>query len=215
MADPLATMESPRLDDVCASLADQLEASTLYPAPHTLAVALGANLPSAFGSPTATLRAVRPELEQAINECLIASIAETPDATRAGLRCRWSPLFETEPVGGPPEQPAYINAVLVVDGPQLAAMQPCEAAALLLLDKLLALEKRFGRDRQESLRRWQPRTLDLDLLAWGGLHVQREALTLPHPRLIERSFVVVPLAAALSAGGEMTRRIPPDLDWPE
>ena len=83
------------------------------------------------------------------------------------------------------------------------------------LEKLLALEKRFGRDRQESLRRWQPRTLDLDLLAWGGLHVQREALTLPHPRLIERSFVVVPLAAALSAGGEMTRRIPPDLDWPE
>ncbi|HGY5549503.1 MAG TPA: 2-amino-4-hydroxy-6-hydroxymethyldihydropteridine diphosphokinase, partial [Prochlorococcus sp.] len=68
-------MESPRLDDVCASLADQLEASTLYPAPHTLAVALGANLPSAFGSPTATLRAVRPELEQAINEWLIASIA--------------------------------------------------------------------------------------------------------------------------------------------
>jgi len=131
------------------------------------------------------------------------------------LRCRWSPLFETDPVGGPTEQPAYINAVLVVDGPQLAAMQPCEAAALLLLEKLLALEKRFGRDRQLTMLRWQPRSLDLDLLAWGGLHVQHEALTLPHPRLIERSFVVVPLAAALSAGGEMTRRIPPDLDWPE
>ena len=200
---------------VCASLADQLGASTPYPAHNTLAVALGANLPSAFGPPTATLRAVRPELEKVIHVWLAASLGEALDASRAGLRCRWSPLFETDPVGGPTEQPAYINAVLVVDGPQLAAMQPCEAAALLLLEKLLALEKRFGRDRQESLRRWQPRTLDLDLLAWGGLHVQREALTLPHPRLIERSFVVVPLAAALSAGGEMTRRIPPDLDWPE
>ncbi len=210
-------MESPRLDDVFASLADQLGTSTANPAPSTLAVALGANLASAFGPPRATLLAVRPELEQTIHEWISASLGEVPGVrvNPSGLRCRWSPLFETDPVGGPPEQPVYINAVLVVDGPWLALLQPCEAAALSLLDSLLALEKRFGRDRQAELMRWGSRSLDLDLLAWGALQVQHEALTLPHPRLIERSFVVVPLAAALTGVGQVPRRIPPDLDWLE
>ena len=210
-------MESPRLDDVCASLADQLGVSTAYSAPSTLAVALGANLASAFGPPRATLRAVRPELEQTIHEWLSTSLGEASGerVIPAGLRCRWSPLFETDPVGGPPEQPVYINAVVVVDGPRLALLQPCEAAALSLLVRLLALEKRFGRDRQAELMRWESRSLDLDLLAWGALQVQHEALILPHPRLIERSFVVVPLAAALTGVGQVPRRIPPDLDWLE
>ena len=57
--------------------------------------------------------------------------------------------------------------------------------------------------------------MDLDLLAWGALQVQHEALILPHPRLIERSFVVVPLAAALTGVAQVPRRIPPDLDWLE
>ena len=210
-------MECPRPDHVCASLADQFCSPNDLASPSTLALALGANLPSAVGPPLDTLRAVRPALEQIIQEWLEEGLGlPSMDGRASGdLRYRWSPLFETDPVGGPADQPAYLNAVVVVDGALLEGLKPCESLALALLEQLLALEKRFGRDRQASQLRWGPRCLDLDLLAWGGLHVQHQVLTLPHPRLIERSFVVVPLAAALTVHAEPPRRISPHADWPE
>lgn len=152
-----------------ASLADQ-----------GLAVGLGANLPSAAGGPIETLIALRPRLSAEIQGCL------------GEVSLRWSPLFRTAPVGGPPHQPDYINAVLVVDQPPA----PTAAAALGLLRRLQALELQFERVRGE---RWGPRTLDLDLLWWGGLPVQSPELELPHPRWSERAFVLAPLAA-LDAG---------------
>ena len=103
------------------------------------------------------------------------------------LRLRWSPLFCTEPVGGPPGQPAYLNGVLLVQG--VAALEP---RPLELLQGLQALEEQFGRQRLEA---WGPRTLDLDLLWWGDQRVNAACLELPHPRLQERSFVLAPLAA--------------------
>ena len=154
---------------VGASLADQ-----------GLAIGLGANLPSAVGGPIETLIALRPRLNAEIQVCL-------------GEVClRWSPLFRTAPVGGPPNQPDYINAVLVVDQPP----KPNAAAALEFLRRLHALELQFDRVRKE---RWGPRTLDLDLLWWGGLQLQSPELELPHPRWRERPFVLAPLAA-LDAG---------------
>ena len=152
-----------------ASLADQ-----------GLAIGLGANLPSAAGGPVETLIALRPRLNAEIQACL----GEVP--------LRWSPLFRTAPVGGPPNQPDYINAVLVVDQPP----QPTAEAALELLRRLQALELQLDRVRGE---RWGPRTLDLDLLWWGGLQLQSSELELPHPRWRERAFVLAPLAA-LDAG---------------
>ena len=85
--------------------------------PNTLAVALGANLPSSAGSPIATLVSVRPKLEQVICNWLSTSLEEKSIIEKASkdLRWRWSPLFETDPIGGPSGQAAYINAVLVVD----------------------------------------------------------------------------------------------------
>ena len=105
----------------------------------------------------------------------------------SSIRLRWSPLFCTEPVGGPPGQPAYLNGVLLVEG--VAALEP---RPLALLQGLQALEAQFGRQRLEA---WGPRTLDLDLLWWGDQVVQAPALELPHPRLQERSFVLAPLTA--------------------
>ena len=148
-----------------ASLADQ-----------GLAIGLGANLPSAAGGPVETLVALRPLLSAEIQSCF------------GEVRLRWSPLFRTAPVGGPPNQPDYINAVLVVDQPP----EPTAAAALDLLRRLQALELHFDRVREE---RWGPRTLDLDLLWWGGLQLQSSELELPHPRWRERAFVLAPLAA--------------------
>ena len=141
-----------------------------------MAIALGANL----GDPLATLLAVRP---------LLAALVRRHLGPAPG-RLRWSPLFRTEPVGGPPGQPPYLNAVLLAEAAD--PLEPSPAAARALLADLQELEQRFGRLRQEP---WGPRTLDLDLLWWGALQLQVPELTLPHPRLAQRSFVLAPLAA--------------------
>tara|TARA_B100000085_G_scaffold161710_2_gene147100 strand:- start:397 stop:906 length:510 start_codon:yes stop_codon:yes gene_type:complete len=148
-----------------------------------LAVALGANQPSAVGWPRDTLKAVRPLLEADLTAW-------------AGLspRCRWSALLETAPVG-PVEQPRYLNAVVLVDG---LPVEPTETAALQLLDRLHQLERMFGRDRVLE-QRWGPRTLDLDLLFWGELRMEHPRLVLPHPRLHLRAFVMEPLLQAMNA----------------
>ena len=202
---------------MCDSLAYQLITSSNIPTSNTLAVALGANLPSVAGSPVETLRAVRPKLESLIKDWIRASRNDVLnlDQLSTGLRLRWSPLFESEPEGGPVNQPWYVNAAVIIDGPILKELSPNKELAISLLEKLLELEKQFGRDRKASSQRWGPRSLDLDLLAWGGLQVNENGLTLPHPRLIERSFVLAPLAAAISNCGQSLKKIPPQNDWPE
>ena len=146
-----------------------------------LAVALGANRPSAAGNPRQTLISVRPRLEAVIG-----------DWARQSLRFRWSALLDTAPVG-PVDQPRYLNGVLVVEG---IPSEPNQAAALRLLDDLHALEQHFGRDRAGE-ERWGPRTLDLDLLFWGELRLDHPRLALPHPRLHLRAFVMEPLLQAM------------------
>jgi 2-amino-4-hydroxy-6-hydroxymethyldihydropteridine diphosphokinase len=100
---------------------------------------------------------------------------------------RVSAFVETEPVGGPGGQPAYLNAAAELAVP--ASMTPHE-----LLAELMAVEAAFGRDRGPSAVRWGPRTLDLDLLLMGDRAVDSPDLTLPHPRMHEREFVLAPLA---------------------
>lgn len=108
-------------------------------------------------------------------------------AARAGLSQlgfelrQSSTVYETDPVGGP-EQGPYLNQVLAVS----TALPPREALAACL-----ALEHARGRERRE---RWGPRTLDVDLLLWGTRVLDEPGLHLPHPRLHERRFVLVPLA---------------------
>ncbi len=148
----------------------------------SIAVALGANQPSVAGSPRETLVAVRPLLE----ELLKAWSAQE-------LVYRWSSLHDTAAVGGPPDQPRYCNAVMVVDGLQAP---PKVGAALELLDALQGLEQQFGRNRSQE-QRWGPRSLDLDLLFWGELRLDHPRLQLPHPRLHLRRFVLGPLLEAM------------------
>lgn len=92
-----------------------------------------------------------------------------------------SSLRETEP-WGPIEQPRYLNGVVALD----TTLGPRE-----LLDALLDVERRLGRVRAE---RWGPRTIDLDLLLYGERVLDEDGLTVPHPRLHERRFVLEPLA---------------------
>lgn len=92
-----------------------------------------------------------------------------------------SALYQTAPVGGPAGQPAFLNAVLEV-------ATALSAAQLLALCQVV--ETRFGRQRQEH---WGPRTLDIDLLDYDGTICCAPELTLPHPRLHLRAFVLIPL----------------------
>lgn len=94
------------------------------------------------------------------------------------LKC--SSFYQTAPVG--PPQPDYLNACVTLEA---------ELSPLVLLDTLLAIEAQFGRVRLE---RWQARTLDLDLLLYGDLILDTPRLTIPHPRMGDRAFVLVPLA---------------------
>ena len=169
----------------------------------SLAVALGANLPSPAGDPLATLVTLRPLLTATLQE-LWAAWGVGPPALQ------WSPLFRTAPVGGPPGQPDYLNAVLLVRGEGT----PQEPRALEVLDRLQQLELRFGRERCE---RWGPRSLDLDLLWWGPLQCKSERLVLPHPLWGQRPFVLAPLAALQGEAPqpEWPQPLPGRPGWPE
>jgi 2-amino-4-hydroxy-6-hydroxymethyldihydropteridine diphosphokinase len=91
-----------------------------------------------------------------------------------------SPVYETEPIGGPDQAP-FLNAVAVVETDR----DPTE-----VLDACQQIEKAHGRQRKQ---RWGPRTLDLDVLATDGRPLDRPELTIPHPRAVEREFVLRPL----------------------
>jgi 2-amino-4-hydroxy-6-hydroxymethyldihydropteridine diphosphokinase len=103
----------------------------------------------------------------------------------AGTRClAVSSLYRTAPVGLK-YQPDFINAVVMLE------VESAVLPAPSLLEHLFAIEAAFGRVR--SIRN-APRTLDLDLLLYGNRQLDLPSLTLPHPRMIERAFVLAPLA---------------------
>jgi len=92
-----------------------------------------------------------------------------------------SPLYETPPWGPVPQGP-YLNACAAI----ATTLSP-----RALLDLCLAIEREAGRER---IVRWGPRTLDLDILLYGDATVDEPDLRIPHPRMMERAFVLVPLA---------------------
>jgi 2-amino-4-hydroxy-6-hydroxymethyldihydropteridine diphosphokinase len=92
-----------------------------------------------------------------------------------------SAVYETEAVGGPSDNPLFLNAVLQIS----TTLSPEK-----LLEACLATEDEFGRSRPV---RWSPRTLDIDILFYEDQVICEEKLTIPHPRLQERAFVLAPL----------------------
>ncbi len=113
---------------------------------------------------------------RAIMQRALRELEQTP-----GLALRaCSPWYRTAAVG--PPQPDYLNG---------CALLYSQLSPLALLDTLLAVEQRFGRVRRE---RWGPRTLDLDLLLFGDRAINLPRLQVPHPRMRDRAFVLVPLA---------------------
>ncbi|WP_285731742.1 2-amino-4-hydroxy-6-hydroxymethyldihydropteridine diphosphokinase [Nocardiopsis sp. ATB16-24] len=101
------------------------------------------------------------------------------DGTDAPAPVAVSPVYETAPVGGP-EQGAFLNAVIVVDH---------DGTPRSLLERARAAEEAFDRVREV---RWGPRTLDVDVIAFGEVRSDDPELTLPHPRAHLRAFVLRP-----------------------
>ena len=136
----------------------------LSPLPHRAAIALGSNLTSSVGNPEDTLMAA------------IDSIDAIPATTVEAE----SSMYQTAAVG--PPQPDYVNACVIVS---------TMATAPQLMQTLLNIEQQFDRVRTE---RWGPRTLDLDLLLFDDVVLNDPLVQIPHPRMAERAFVLMPLA---------------------
>lgn len=131
-------------------------------------VAVGSNLSGRFGPPRQMARRALAELRR---------LSVPPPLC--------SSLYRTKPRDCAPGAPDFVNAAA-------ALWPPPELTPEALLGELLKIEAEFGRRRGKA--RNAPRTLDLDLIAWGARTVRSAALRLPHPRLAEREFVLAPLA---------------------
>jgi 2-amino-4-hydroxy-6-hydroxymethyldihydropteridine diphosphokinase len=110
----------------------------------------------------------------------VRSLQRLPATRVAAL----SPSYRTAPLGAPGPQPDYVNAV---------ARLCTRLAPRALLAQLQRIERRQGRERRADTPRNAARTLDLDLLLYGGRRMRTRTLTLPHPRMHQRAFVLRPL----------------------
>ena len=117
-----------------------------------------------------------------VRDTFSKAIANICGMTQAALVARSSD-YGTPPWGDE-AQPPFVNACIEIE----TRLDPHS-----LLSTLHRIERKFGRDRARE-RHWGPRTLDLDLLAYDDVRLARGELILPHPRLFERAFVLVPLA---------------------
>lgn len=107
---------------------------------------------------------------------------------------RISGLYETDPVGYT-DQPPFLN---------MAAALATSLAPVALLRAMLGIEAELGRKRDI---RWGPRTIDLDLLLYDDVRMDNQELTLPHPRMLERAFVLVPLRDVIAPEHELFARV--------
>ena len=182
-----------------------------------LVISIGANIPSILGDPIRTIATMRPQIEKSIIEWNIALNCPKIESKNVdkSLSFIWAPLFETDPLGGPDDQPKFINTVLVVEGEEFSSINPNKKAAVYLMKKFLELEKIAGRERENNETFWGPRALDIDFISWGGLQVNTKTLILPHPRFNERNFVLFPLTEVLSKTQGKPKRINAQNFWPE
>lgn len=128
----------------------------------------------------------------------IGAAARALDALPSTRLARMSRMYRT-PAWGRRDQPDFVNAVAVVE----TTLSP-----RALLDGLLRIERESGRTRAaDGSDRWGPRTLDLDILLYGGREVDEPGLRIPHPHLHERAFALVPLLEV--APGAVIPRVGP------
>ena len=161
-----------------------------------LCISLGANIDSKFGSPLESLLICKPKIEEIINEWGDNSNKQKEEKTKFHANFFWSSIYETLPHGVENEQPNYLNTLLLIKSNSFP--KPSNKKAKLLLKELKKLERFFGREKTPKGKKWLSRCLDLDILWWEDFHTADEELTLPHPRFMNRNFVITPLSEILS-----------------
>jgi 2-amino-4-hydroxy-6-hydroxymethyldihydropteridine diphosphokinase len=107
----------------------------------------------------------------------VDALSDTPDVIVVDV----SSVYETEPIGGPADNPKFLNMVVVAE----TTLDP-----RTLVERAFAIEDAYGRQRNGE--RWGPRTLDVDLIMVGSTEIDQDDLKLPHPLAGERGFVLVP-----------------------
>ena len=161
-----------------------------------LCISLGANIDSKFGSPFESLLICKPKLEGIINEWGEHSKTKKEEKRSFNASFFWSSIYETLPHGVENEQPNYLNTLVLVKSNSFP--KPSSSKAKLLLKELKKLERLFGREKTPNGKKWLSRCLDLDILWWEDFHTFDKELTLPHPRFMNRNFVITPLSEILS-----------------
>ena len=168
-----------------------------------LCISLGANIDSKFGSPLDSLLVCKPKVEEIIKEWVDQSNTKKEENRKSKPNFIWSSIYETSPHGVENEQPNYLNTLVLVKSNYFPI--PSTLNAKLLLKKLKKLECSFGREKTLNGEKWLSRCLDLDILWWEDLHTIDEELTLPHPRFMNRNFVITPLSEILNRSQKIKR----------
>jgi len=117
---------------------------------------------------------------------IVARFGRAREALAAWGRVRGSAVVRTAPIGGPDQQPDFLNAAVAID---VAAPAPLPQELLAAIHEI---EHALGRDRRREVRDG-PRPIDLDVLLWGDLHARWDGLEVPHPRLALRRFALAPV----------------------
>ena len=160
-----------------------------------LCISLGANIDSKFGSPLESLLICKPKVEEIIKEWGNTSNTKKDENRKPNLNFLWSSLYKTSPHGVENEQPNYLNALVLAKSNYFP--KPSTINAKLLLKELKKLEVFFGREKIPKGKKWLSRCLDLDILWWEDFHTIDKELILPHPRFMNRNFVITPLSEIL------------------
>jgi len=161
-----------------------------------LCISLGANIDSKFGTPIESLIICKPKIEKIIKYWINQSQNKTEAIRTSNPNFLWSSIYETFPHGVENKQPNYLNTLLLIKSNSFP--KPSNKNAKLLLKELKKLERFFGREETPKGKKWLSRCLDLDILWWEDFHTVDEELTLPHPRFMNRNFVITPLSEILS-----------------
>ena len=172
-----------------------------------LCISLGANIDSKFGSPLDSLLVCKPKVEEIIKEWVDQSNTKKEENRTSKPNFIWSSIYETSPHGVENEQPNYLNTLVLVKSNYFPT--PSTINAKLLLKELKKLESFFGREKTPKGKKWLSRCLDLDILWWEDFNTTDEELTLPHPRFMNRNFVITPLSEILSRSQKINKFIDP------
>ena len=161
-----------------------------------LCISIGANIDSNYGKPIESLIICKPKLENLIKDWINQSQSFRKETDSSKTIFYWSSIYESIPHGVKDDQPNYLNTLLLVKSKIFP--KRTKENAKFLLKEFKNLERNFGRKETSFNMKWLSRCLDLDILWWEDFCFKDEELTLPHPRFMNRNFVISPLSEVLS-----------------